>query len=61
MSPDCPRCGAPLDSDVAGDASGGLREVLACRCGHQEPAPRVPLTLEDVRHRIAVVRAGEPS
>ena len=58
MSANCRRCGAPLESDLASDPSGGLREVLACRCGYQEPAPRVPLTLVEIRARIAIVRDG---
>lgn len=57
MIRDCPRCDGPLESDVAGSRTGALREVLACRCGWQENAPRVPLTVQEVRRRIAVVRA----
>lgn len=57
MSRDCPRCGGPLESDVAGSRTGALREVLACRCGWQENAPRVPLTRHEVLERIALVKA----
>ena len=57
MIRDCRRCGGPLESDVAGNSAGVLREVLACRCGYQEDAPRVPLTRAEVLERIAIVRA----
>jgi hypothetical protein len=53
---DCRRCGGPLDSDVSRSTRGWLREVLACRCGYEEPAPRVPFSREEIAWRIRTVR-----
>lgn len=57
MSRDCRRCGAPTQSDVAGTSTGGLVEVLVCRCGWEEPAPVTRWTREEIGQRIAIVRA----
>jgi hypothetical protein len=59
MIRDCRRCGGPLESDLAGSGAGVMREVLVCRCGYQEDAPRVPLTRHEVLERIAVVKARQ--
>jgi hypothetical protein len=50
-----------MEPDVAKTSRGTLLEVVACRCGYDEPASRVPLTLAEIRRRIAVVRAVRPT
>jgi hypothetical protein len=47
-----------MELDVAETPGGALLEVLACHCGYDEPAPRVPLTRAEIRRRIAAVRAA---
>jgi hypothetical protein len=56
MRADCRRCGAPLESDVARSTGGSLTEVLACRCGWEEPAARKPMDRAEIAWRIKTVR-----
>lgn len=55
----CPKCEAELQSDIeATDGTTILREVLFCRCGHEESVVQGPAwTVEDVRRRIRIVRS----